>query len=208
MYLFARHGETESNRLNILRSQTVNEPLNEKGQNQARNLGERLKNEKIDLIEVSPAKRTVETMDIIIGEIVVSSPCPSITYNPDLLEINCGSLDGLKYEEIEQRHPAIFNTWWDISYPDQKHDFPFPDGESFGQILTRAERFVRHLKSATRHWNNILVIGHGTMIPIILCRILGTEPKRFGIFQFENCGLVKIADSNFMGNKQTHFVIF
>ncbi len=206
MLYIARHGQTEANRLCYLDSQTLDMPLNETGHNQARNLGYRLLKEgKIDLIEVSPIQRAIKTADII-GE-TIAPPYPSIVYNPDLLEINCGSLDGMKYEEVKQKYPDLFKAWWDATYPDKKHNYPFPGGESYEQILNRAREVVQHLKSASKHLNNILIVGHGTMNAIISCMLLGIGTEKFGIFQFENCGLLKIANANFMNNEQTHIVI-
>ena len=55
--LVTRHGETDWNLLKKIQGRIDND-LNEKGKNQARETKEKLKDEKIDLIICSPLKRT------------------------------------------------------------------------------------------------------------------------------------------------------
>ncbi|KKS44515.1 hypothetical protein A2567_01090 [Candidatus Azambacteria bacterium RIFOXYD1_FULL_42_11] len=195
---FARHGETEADRLCYLQSQTIDEPLNKTGRTQAKKLGKRLKDQNIGLMVVSPTKRTLETANLIMD--IIAPPHVADVINPDFLEINCGSLDGLFYAIIEKTLSDLFNAWWGTSAPFAKRRLSFPDGESFKQIVNRGKSAAKYLLSeiSTRN-QNILVIGHGNMNAVIAATLLGLDTNEFfAAIYFQNCGLIKI-DRNFNG---------
>lgn len=206
---FARHGETEANRLHYLQSRTIDEPLNETGILQAKNLGGRLKNKGVGLMVISPSKRTVETASFIMD--AISPPYVSDVINPDFLEINSGSLDGFYYDELKQKQPDLFNAWWGIAYPYAKHRHPFPDGENFFQIKNRGKSAVEGLRYAVklnfRQNNNILIVGHGSMNSVIIALLLGINPESFlGALYFENCSLIKI-DMGYLNSGRARLII-
>lgn len=62
---FARHGQTDGNASNGRASTVYDEPLNQKGIEQAEELAEELKAIKFDLIISSPLKRARQTAEII-----------------------------------------------------------------------------------------------------------------------------------------------
>ena len=65
---FVRHGETVWNTLRIFQGSS-NSPLTETGREQAKRLGEKLKDTKFTKFYSSPLGRTIETSELIIGEI-------------------------------------------------------------------------------------------------------------------------------------------
>lgn len=206
---FTRHGETPSVHLRRLQSQTIDEPLNKTGREQAKNLGKRLKKENIGLILTSTAKRAIETSIIVAATIALYPDSPSVIAEADFLEINCGSLDGLLYEEIKLKHPDLYNAWWgDALHPEDKHKFPFLNGEGFSQAMERGDRAVARIKRACEvHQGNILVVGHGSMNIIIVSQFLGLDSEVFfDTLYFENCGLIKI-DTDHFGSDHARWII-
>lgn len=196
--LITRHGETPANLEKYLQSQTIDEPLNAFGRMQAKNLGVQLKDKRIGLMVISPSKRTMETANFIMD--AIAPPHVADVINPDFLEINCGSLDGMFYAEIKKEYPALFNAWWGSAHPFAKHKYPFPDGESCNQIVYRGKSAAKYLLSeiAARPDQNILVVGHGSMNSVIIAILLGINPEVFfGATYFDNCGLVKIDINHF-----------
>ena len=61
--ILVRHAESEANRLGITQGQTIDTSLSKSGLRQAKQLAERLKDEKIDIIYSSDLKRAKETAD-------------------------------------------------------------------------------------------------------------------------------------------------
>ena len=202
---FTRHGETNAVRDKYLQSQTIDEPLNTNGIRQAKNLGNRLRFKNIGLIITSTSKRTMETANFVMD--AISPPYVSHNDNPDFLEINCGSLDGLKYKKIKQKFPKLYDAWWGTCNF-TKHAYPFPNGENFDEIVNRGKRAVNYLKEVmVNSLGNTLIVGHGSMNTVIIAQILGLNPETlFSTLYFENCGLVKI-DTNHRGNGRARLII-
>ncbi|MFW5549495.1 MAG: histidine phosphatase family protein [Prevotella sp.] len=100
-----RHGETVDNAAQILQGQEQGE-LNEHGREQAREVRDKLKDEKIDVFVSSDLKRAVDTC-CIIGE---AHGNPQIVTTPLLRERDWGSFTG---------RAQNFLTWLKVTYPDK-----------------------------------------------------------------------------------------
>ncbi len=93
--ILVRHGETEANVNGTLEGRTPGE-LTEKGLFQARRLGERLREEKIDIIYCSDLKRAMDTAH----EIKKFHPDVPIVFVKELRERDLGPFEGKTKEEI------------------------------------------------------------------------------------------------------------
>ena len=87
-----RHGQTESNYLNILQGQ-VNNLLNDTGRRQCKKLAEAIRDIHYDYCYMSPLVRCVETAMILIGDRVEMIP------DKRLIERTLGELEGRPREE-------------------------------------------------------------------------------------------------------------
>lgn len=132
-----RHGETVDNAAQILQGQEQGE-LNEHGREQAREVRDKMRGEKIDVFVASDFKRAIDTCRII------SEPhgCPKIVTTPLLRERDWGSFTG-KY---------IPNLDWQNNWPD--------DIEALEHLKSRAQNFLTWLKT-TYPDKTVLAVGHG-----------------------------------------------
>ena len=131
-----RHGETVDNAAQILQGQEQGE-LNEHGREQAREVRDKLKDEKIDVFVSSDLKRAVDTCRII-GE---AHGNPQIVTTPLLRERDWGSFTGLFIPDLKDK------VW-----PD--------DIETTGQMKERARRFLNWIKKEYPG-KTVLAVGHG-----------------------------------------------
>ncbi len=131
--LLARHGETEWNRQ--LRFQGhADEPLNETGREQARQLAARLCDEPIAAVYSSDLRRASET-----AQIVAESLGLAVVVDPRLREIDVGSWQGRLREELSSL------PW---------------DGESYDEHRARVVAALLDLAQA--HPSDcVLVVAHG-----------------------------------------------
>jgi broad specificity phosphatase PhoE len=114
--------------------------LSKTGVQQAKSLGERFKDIKIDLICCSDLKRAVDTVKIAFGE---KYP---VIIDKRLREINYGDFNG-KPKEL-------------IDLIKEKHiKEPFPNGESYEQAIARVQDFFKELKEKYSD-KTVLVVGH------------------------------------------------
>jgi broad specificity phosphatase PhoE len=114
--------------------------LSEIGIQQAKNLGERFKGVKIDLICCSDLKMAVETVKIAFGE---KYP---VIIDKRLREINYGDFNGKPKELIDSIKEKYIKE-------------PFPNGESYEQAVARVQEFFKELKEKYPD-KVVLVIGH------------------------------------------------
>lgn len=145
--LLVRHGETDWNRERRFQGH-ADQPLNEAGREQARELAELLAGERIDAVYTSDLRRARET-----AEILASRLDAEVVVLRELREIDVGSWQGLSWPEIEELHPDGAERW-------HRDGHGWDGGESYDEL---GERIVAALRSiAARHpGQRVLVVGHG-----------------------------------------------
>ena len=164
--------------------------------------GERQILEKLDLLRslvpkiiyTSPAKRASASARRVAGELELP-----IQMADDLREIHFGSFEGLTFDEIQRKHPSEYALWME-----KPTEIQFPDGESFDDLNTRVEAFLRRLLEIHRS-ETVLVVSHAGVNRVILAKALGLSPRN--IFQidqsyagisvidyFENTTLVRLVN--------------
>lgn len=158
LYL-GRHCETEWNEENKWQSRS-DVALAESGRERALKLGDLLASDRIDLILHSPARRVVETLDLLDHQKGVKR-----TAEPLLRELDLGEWEGLTTEEIRER----FGDGVDIWLSDPRLAAP-TGGESYESALARAKGFtMKHSESLSQA--NVLVMGHQMLNAIILTQV-------------------------------------
>lgn len=152
---FIRHGETVWNTLKIFQGSS-NSNLTEKGIEQAKKLGERLKNTKITAFYSSPLGRAIETSKLIIGERGIE-----ISKIDEFREIGLGKVEGLPRVEFEKKYPKEF---YDFFNNPKEYNPSKYEGESYYELFNRVENGLK--KIVTKHKKNdiILVVCHGVTL--------------------------------------------
>jgi len=124
----ARHGETAWS-LTGQHTGLTDLPLTERGERNARQLGDRLRSLTFARVYTSPLQRAARTCELA-GFGAVAE------VDPDLVEWNYGQYEGLRTAEIGEKHPG-----W-LLFRDG-----CPEGESPAQASARADRVVRRLRA-------------------------------------------------------------
>jgi broad specificity phosphatase PhoE len=156
----ARHGETAWS-LSGQHTGRTDIPLTEHGEENARQLGGRLKGMTFTKVFSSPlqrAKRTCELSGFGAGAID----------EPDLLEWHYGDYEGLKTVEIRQKRSG-----WDL-FRDG-----CPGGETLEQVAARADRLIQRVRTVP---GDVLLFSHGHMLRVLTARWLelpAVEARRF-----------------------------
>jgi broad specificity phosphatase PhoE len=152
----ARHGETEWSASGKHTSVT-DVPLLESGRRDARKLGARLAGRSFGLVLTSPRARARETCELagLDGEV-----------DPDLVEIDYGSYEGLTTPEIRVERPG-WSVWTDGS----------PGGESLDQVGARADRVIARVLGVD---GDVALFAHGHFLRVLGARWVGLEPAYGG----------------------------
>lgn len=169
LYL-TRHGETEWNSQNKVCGIT-DVDLTDKGRAQAKELGEKLRDHKIDLIVSSPLKRALETSRIIEG----SRGIP-IEVDRRLIEQDYGI-----YEGVDRG---------DQGFLDNKRCFAFryPGGESMMDVAHRTYGLIEELGERYPE-GNVLLVCHGGVCRVINTYFRDMTNEEFFHYSMGNCML-------------------
>lgn len=171
--LLARHGETRWNAEGRYQGQR-DIPLSEIGQEQARQLGERLRDVELARAVASPLSRAAETARLALG-----SRARMLSFDPGLQEIAHGDWEGLLASEIGERDGKLLQAW-----REQPETVQMPGGgESLQEVLDRAwPALVRATQGLGRD-DTLLLVAHDAVNRVLLCRILGLPLSRLWSFR-------------------------
>jgi broad specificity phosphatase PhoE len=149
----ARHGETAWS-LSGQHTGRTDLPLTERGERNARALGERLRGLVFAKVLTSPLQRAARTCELAgfgaVAEI-----------DPDLAEWDYGQYEGRRTAEIHAERP----NW-------QLFRDGCPGGESPGQIGARADRVVGRVRAIK---GDVLVFSSGHFLRVLAARWLGLD---------------------------------
>ena len=158
--ILVRHGESEySVDLRLNGEIGANVGLTRRGREEARQLGEELAGEQLDLCVSSPFRRTIETADIALE----GRSVPRLVL-PELGDPRYGSYEGATLEE--------YRVWADSARSDAR---PSDDGESRLEIVARYARALRLLLA--RPEDSILAVTHSLPIAYVLSTRNGELPR-------------------------------
>ncbi|MGC1005725.1 2,3-diphosphoglycerate-dependent phosphoglycerate mutase GpmB [Pantoea agglomerans] len=175
-----RHGETVWNAERRIQGQS-DSPLTEKGEQQAWQVGERVKHLGITHIIASDLGRTRRT-----AEIIADACGCSVTLDPRLRELNMGvlekrPLDGLTAEEEQWRATLVNGTVGGR----------IPEGESMTEMATRMHAALNaclDLPAGSRP----LLVSHGMALGALVSTILGLPAYAERRLRLRNCSLSRV----------------
>ncbi|MFV9687260.1 2,3-diphosphoglycerate-dependent phosphoglycerate mutase GpmB [Pantoea sp. KXB45] len=175
-----RHGETVWNAERRIQGQS-DSPLTEKGEQQARQVGERVKQLGITHVIASDLGRTRRT-----AEIIADACGCTVTLDARLRELNMGvlekrPLDGLTAEEEQWRATLVNGT----------EGGRIPQGESMTEMATRMHAALNaclDLPAGSRP----LLVSHGMALGSLVSTILGLPAYAERRLRLRNCSLSRV----------------
>jgi probable phosphoglycerate mutase len=167
----ARHGETAWS-LSGQHTGLTDLPLTERGERNARRLGERLKGLSFAKVFTSPLQRAFKTCEL-------AGFGAAAEVDRDLLEWNYGAYEGRRTAEILAERP----DW-------QLFRDGCPGGESPEQIGARADRVVSRLRTLQ---GDVLLFSSGHFLRVLAARWLGLEPGGGRYFLLSTASLGTLA---------------
>jgi probable phosphoglycerate mutase len=166
LYL-ARHGETAWS-LSGQHTRLTDLPLTERGEQNARALGQRLKGLNFTKVFTSPLQRARRTSEL-------AGFGTAADIDRDLLEWNYGQYEGRRTAEIHAERP----DW-------QLFRDGCPGGESPDQVGARADVVVGRMRAVE---GNVLLFSSGHFLRVLAARWLGLEPAAGRFFLLSTASL-------------------
>jgi broad specificity phosphatase PhoE len=163
----ARHGETAWS-LSGQHTGLTDLPLTERGERNARRLGERLTGLTFARVFTSPLRRAFRTCDLA-GFAAVAEA------DADLVEWNYGQYEGRRTAEIRAERP----DW-------QLFRDGCPGGETPDEVGARADRVVSRVRAVQ---GDVLLFSSGHFLRVLAARWLGVEPGAGRFFLLSTASL-------------------
>jgi probable phosphoglycerate mutase len=166
-----RHGETAWS-LSGQHTSRTDIPLTERGEHQARDLGDLLRQQKFSEVWSSPLQRARRTCEL-------AGFAGVMKVEPLLVEWNYGDYEGITTADIRAKNPN-WNLFTDGA----------PNGESPSEISARADQLISRLRTLT---TNIALFSHGHFLRVLAARWLGLPVREAQHFLLQTASVSILA---------------
>jgi broad specificity phosphatase PhoE len=174
----ARHGETAWS-ISGQHTGLTDLPLTERGERNARSLGQRLNGLNIEKVLTSPLERAMRTCEL-------SGFCTLAQVDRDLVEWDYGQYEGRTSAQIHAERP----DW-------QLFRDGCPGGETPEQVASRADRIIKRVRSMK---GDVLLFSSGHFLRMLAARWLGLEPAAGRFFLLGTASLSAVGYENSLTN--------
>ena len=170
--ILVRHGQTGWNQERRIQGGNADTKINTEGERQCSCLALKLQTEKVAAVYSSPMSRALYT-----AEAVAKCHNLPVTTDPDLREINCGTMEGVPIGDIGHRLQTLVQGG-----NEDELLFKQCGGESLEQLKDRAWGSIQRI-AKTHTDGTVVVVSHYFTIAVILCTVLGLPPTQLGRFR-------------------------
>lgn len=179
---FVRHGETDWNVQKKIQGKT-DIPLNQRGQEQARRLADKLLTENLKAVSVytSPQKRAFQTAQ----ELAVAMKL-DLKVLSGLAEMNLGEWEGLNWRIIFEKYGEQYLDW-----NSHRRYTRTPGGESYNDVLGRSIEALKEILE--NEMGNVIVVTHSAVLMALRCyhaHLPFTEENMVRKFKSDNAEVI------------------
>ena len=182
--ILVRHAESEYNVENRVSGSGSDSGLTEKGKWQAELLGKSLARESIDAVYSSPQGRALKTAAI------AKPDGAEINTMKGLTELDFGEIEGMKWDDVDARLPgfrARYMATGELQGLREAEGFLEGQERIYGTVKKLADR------DAGR---SILIFTHGTILRLLLARIMGLSRDGAMKITIRNCAINTLTYDN------------
>jgi probable phosphoglycerate mutase len=165
--LLIRHGENEYVKTGRMAGRLPDVHLNERGQQQARELAEALAQAPIKALYSSPMERAVETAMPLAQKLELE-----INIQPGLVETNIGEWAGMELKAARK-----LPEWKIVQSTPSR--FRFPGGESFLEMQSRLVNEIESIARLHKKDDVVACISHADPIKLIVAYYMGMPLDHF-----------------------------
>ncbi len=166
-FLLIRHGENDYVKTGRLAGRTPGVHLNARGQQQAAELGEALKDAPLAAIYSSPLERAVET-----AQPIARARGLEIQLLPSLMDTDIGDWQGAELKKLYK-----LPEWKTVQQAPSR--FRFPGGESFAEQQVRLVNEIERLNKRHAAHEAVALVFHADPIKMVLAYYLGMPLDHF-----------------------------
>jgi len=176
--ILVRHGKTVWNAEGRYQGK-MDIPLNEEGKEQARRVGEALKEFPVKAVFSSPLSRCRDT-----AQEIAKHHGLEVQVKEGFKEIDHGEWEGMLASEVEEKYPELLKLW-----RTRPAEVKMPGGESLKDVYDRAVKAFEEVVSQFSPEDLIVIVGHDATNKVLMCHLLGVDLNKFWAFKQANCGI-------------------
>jgi len=180
-FYIIRHAEKEKGDFFNPELRHQDQPVSQKGQEQAETLVAYFADKEISCIYVSAYVRTRQTIAPLAKHLGLQP-----VVDERLNEIDNGLFDGATLEEIQENFPAEWQA-----FRERRSDFRFPEGETGEEAQKRIVDFLNE-KQEMQGDENIIVVSHEGLIRIWMCHLTNNPVYHRWNFYVDFCGITEL----------------
>jgi probable phosphoglycerate mutase len=177
-----RHAEKAAGDYFNPRLHHQDEPLSDRGRQEAERLCPYFAQRKPSAVYVSEYQRTSQTIRPSASRLHLQ-----LRVDARLNEIDNGRLDALTDLQIQQAYPEVW-----LALRQRSHDFRFPGGETGAEAQARIVEMLEE-KRAAHAAEDILLVSHEGLMRLVMCYVAHLPVYQRGNFQVDLCGVMEIA---------------
>jgi len=162
-----RHGQTQWNKEQVFRG-TIDVPLNEFGQEEARLAANALRDRPIRAVYASPLARATET-----AAAIAEIHGLEVKAVEGLTDLCFGEWQGVSRKAVMARYPDLYRQW--IEEP---QNVIFPGGESLATLQSRAVKAVKQTVIGHPE-DTIVMVSHRVVNRVLICGLVGIDLSHF-----------------------------
>ncbi len=177
-----RHAEKEKGEFRVPGLPHQDQPLSQKGREEAHKLWSYLCDKQISAIYVSRYQRTGQTIEYAAQQLGITP-----VVDDRLNELDSGVLDPMSDKEIQEKYPEFWEA-----YTERTADFRFPGGETGEEACRRIADFLEEKRQA-HPGENIVFVTHEGLMRQLMCYIVDIPVYKRGNFGYiDLCGIMEI----------------
>jgi broad specificity phosphatase PhoE len=190
---FVRHGETDLNARHL--HQAPSTPLNERGVDQARTVGEYLRPMNPDVLISSPYERAAQTARVIGLSLGITAVFKDIFREVERPSFLSGR---------SLYHP--YTLWYLILTALHRNNprWRYKDAENFSDIYTRVHKSLEYIESIIEEYDSIVIVSHSAYIMLMVLYMCHSQTLSarelvqvlLNINQLKNC---KVSHVEYLG---------
>jgi probable phosphoglycerate mutase len=165
--LLIRHGENDYVKTGKFAGRIPSVHLNEKGQQEAKEIAEGLKNVPLSAIYSSPLERAIET-----AQPLAKARKLKVTISEGLIETDIGDWKGMEVKKARK-----LPEWKNVQNSPSR--FRFPNGESFQEEQTRLVNAIENIVSRHKKDELVAIFSHADPVKLIIAFYLGMHLDHF-----------------------------
>ena len=191
--IIVRHGESTFNVKRIIQGHHDESMLTDKGEAQARQVGQVLSSIPVDAVFSSPLKRAHRTAQLVVEVMRSQHPqTPDPITQDQLKEISLPLWEAMSFADVEAQYPEAYRAW--RHQPEElTMRVPQADGttEAFYPVRAVWEQAQSFWQQLLEHYagKTVVVVAHSAVNRALIGSAIGLGPESLNRLYQANCGI-------------------